>query len=460
MVGDIAYSKIHEIRPILEQLSRNIWENPEEPFKEFKASKWTAFVLENAGFKVELGVTGLPTAIRATWGSGHPVIGFMGEYDALPGLSQSTEPKEDPIISGGWGHGCGHNLLCGAHVGAVIGLKEEMEQKNLSGTIIFYGCPAEEVLTGKPFMAREKVFDELDLAIAFHPATVNFVFQGINAGVNSLEFHYKGKTAHAGGDPHNGRSALDALELTNMGAQYLREHVTDDVRIHYITKDGGTAPNIVPDKATSWYMVRAYTREGVEDAYRRLIKIAQGAAMMTETEVEVKFLGGCYPTLQNNTLAKVVYDCMHEIPWERFSEKDNEYAQLLNADRTEICAKAAKSFGMKEGSFLYEGIRPMRPSNSSGSFDMGDICHIVPTIMFSTACRTVGSPNHHWLTTACSGSEIGEKGMINAAKIMALFGLKVITDPTIYEEAKKEFDESMGDRIYKCPIPEDVLPPL
>lgn len=460
MLGTIAYEAIQKYRPQLDALSKNIWEHPEGPFVEYQACQWTAKLLEQAGFHVETGVFGLPTAIMATWGSGHPIVGLMGEYDALPGLSQALSPEEQPNAGQKYGHGCGHNLLDAAHVGAAIGLKEEMEQTGLTGTIVFYGCPAEEVLTGKPFMAKEHAFDCLDLAIAFHPGGTNSVFQGINAGINSLEFHYKGRTAHAGGDPYNGRSALDALELTNVGTQYLREHVTDDVRIHYMTLEGGTAPNIVPDKASSWYMVRAYTRERIEQVCERLIKVAKGAAMMTETEVEVRMLGGCYPTMQNRFLADVLQECMHQIPWEKFDDEDRRFSEELRKSNLEASARSAAALHMKDGELLYEGVRPIIPSNSSGSFDMGDVCHIVPTIMFSTTCRPVGTPNHHWQNTACSGAGIGEKGMINAAKVMALFGLRVMTDPTICEKAKKEFDESMSGREYKCPIPDGTLPPV
>lgn len=458
MQGTIAFEKIQSVRPALNQLSINIWRHPEGPYQEVKACGWTAALLEQEGFCVETGACSLPTAIIARWGSGHPVIGFFGEYDALPGLSQQLCPQQEPFPNQEYGHGCGHNLLGAAHVGAVIGLKEEMERTGCSGTIVFYGCPAEELLTGKPFMAREHAFDDLDLAISFHPATVNFVYQGINAGVQSVEFHYYGKSAHAGADPQNGRSALDALELTNVGAQYLREHVTEDVRIHYVIKEGGTAPNIVPDKASSWYMIRALSMDNLNSVYERLVKTAKGAADMTETTVEVKYLGGCYPTMQNQVLADLVYDCMHQIPWERFDRDDQLFAKALTAPVSDSCDKAARFFQLEKGGLLYEGIRPMRASNSSGSFDMGDVCHIVPTVMFSTACRPVGVPNHHWRTTASSGSGIGEKGMINAAKIMALFGIRAMTDPSVCEKAREEFLRSMDGQVYHCSIPDGLSP--
>lgn len=210
---------------------------------------------------------GVPTAIKATYGSGHPTIGFLAEYDALPGLSQELAAEKKPIEGQPYGHGCGHNLLGAATLGGVLGLKAEMEEKKLPGTIIYFGCPAEEVLTGKCFMARGGAFDDLDIAIGFHPGKTNVAPMngGVSNALDSVKFHFKGRTAHAGGDPHNGRSALDAVELMNVGTQYLREHVTSDVRIHYIITEGGTAPNIVPDRASSYYFIRALSREAVED---------------------------------------------------------------------------------------------------------------------------------------------------------------------------------------------------
>lgn len=267
------------------ELAGKIWDHPEIAWQEKKASAWTAGFLEKEGFEVERGYVGLPTALKASWGQGGPVIGFLGEYDALPGMSQKLSTKKEPLIEGGPGQGCGHNLLGVAHLGAVLAMKEVMEEKGLEGTIIYYGCPAEEVLTGKGYMARNGGFREMDLVMAWHPGTRNRVGMGRMTGLNSVEFHFKGRTAHAGGDPHNGRSALDAVELMNVGAQYLREHVTDDVRLHYIITQGGLAPNIVPDRASSWYYVRALSREAVEDTYDRLVKIAEGAAQMTETQV-------------------------------------------------------------------------------------------------------------------------------------------------------------------------------
>ena len=265
--GGIAVQKVEEYRNILENLAKTIWENPEEGFREKIACEKTVEVLRNAGFSVEIGAGGVPTAIRAQWGSGHPVIGFLGEYDALPGLSQKTCDHKEPVEEGGFGHGCGHNLLGRLAVGGAIGMKAEMEEKGLSGTVVFYGCPGEELLCGKPFMARGGCFFDLDLALTWHPEKVNQAPISVFSACSGVKFHYKGLTSHAAEDPWNGRSALDAVQLLNMAAEFMREHISPQVRLHYSIINGGGAPNIVPDKAGVWYYVRALDRKVVDQVY-------------------------------------------------------------------------------------------------------------------------------------------------------------------------------------------------
>jgi len=291
MSGEIAQKLIDDKSNVLIELAAKIWENPEIAFQEVKACQWTADVLKKEGFEVEKGYAGVPTALRGVWGSGKPVIGFLGEYDALADLSQQIKTVKEPAEEGAPGHGCGHNLMTPACIGAAMGLKKEMEEKKLKGTIVVYGCPAEEVLTGKAFMARGGAFRELDIAFSWHPGTNNMLNLGIMAALNSAVFHFKGITAHAGAYPFNGRSALDAAELMNVGANFLREHVPDITRIHYAFTEVHGAPNVVPDRASVWYYVRALSRDTVVEVYERLIKVARGAAMMTETEVEVEFMG-------------------------------------------------------------------------------------------------------------------------------------------------------------------------
>jgi len=459
MLGKIAFEAIDKARGDLEAASKKMWENPEGPFKEFIACDVTCELLEKYGFKVERGLFGVPTSIRATWGSGHPAIGLLGEFDALPGLSQAVSTERSPVPGQNYGQGCGHNLLGLAHVGAAIGLKAEMEAGNLPGTIVFYDCPAEEVLTGKGYMARGGAFKDIDLCIAFHPSTMNAVGTGSSNALNNAKFHFHGVTAHAGGDPHNGRSALDGVEIMNVGANYLREHVETDVRIHYAITHGGTAPNIVPDYACVWYYVRAPKRERVEDTYKRLCKVAEGAAMISGTTVEIEYMGGCYNTLNNKVLAEVALEAMNEVPKNEYTPEEIEFARKMNDTKKEQLEAIRKRFSLPADMEIHEGVAPMQDISGGGSTDVGDVQHIVPGIMIRTACYNIGAPGHSWQITACSGHSIGNKGMHFAGKTMALFGLKVINDPNIYKKAKEEFDSYMGGSEYVCPItPELKIP--
>ena len=330
MMETIALKAVDQNAQVLTDLANKIWNHPEVAYDEVKACQWIAEVLRQQGFEVEVGYADLPTAIRATWGKGHPVVGFLGEYDALPGLSQKVSTEKEPVAPGAPGQGCGHNLLGVACLGGALGMKAELEERGLEGTVVYYGCPAEEALTGKTFMARNGAFTDLDVAIAWHGGSMNGVNVGNSNGLNSAIFHFHGITAHAGGDPHNGRSALDAVELMNVGANYLREHVTSDVRIHYVIKEGGTAPNIVPDNASVWYYVRAAGREAIEDTYRRLVLVAEGAAHMTETKLEIEFLGGCYNSLGNQVLAEVCHECMEAIQLPQWTPEELAFAEKLN----------------------------------------------------------------------------------------------------------------------------------
>ncbi|MDO5017965.1 MAG: amidohydrolase [Lagierella massiliensis] len=435
-------------------LSKKIWENPEVSFEEYKACKWYEEFLKNEGFDVTVGDYGVPTSIRATYGSGKPVIGLLGEYDALRGMSQIVATHKEAVEEGAPGHACQHNLLGVAHLGAAIALKNEIEKNNLEGTVVFYGCPGEEELTGKGFMARGGAFRDLDLSFSWHPGNGNAVMMGKMTALNSFEIHYEGQTAHAAADPHNGRSALDALELTNVGVQYLREHVTDDVRIHYSILDGGKAPNIVPDTASSWYFVRALTRENVNDTYDRIKDIAEGAALMTGTKTRVKYLGGCYDTLGNKVLADVLLESMNEVPTPVWSDTDKQFAKEMEEVRT----NKTGSFPIDKntGEYLYEGDSFISYMNSFGSSDVGDVHHICPGILFVTATTNLGAAGHSWQNTACAGMDIGFKGMLYAAKSMALAGLKFMKDEDLVLKAKEQFKKDMGGKEYECPIPEDL----
>ena len=454
MIDTIATKAVDQNAGILTALAKKIWANPETAFNEVNACKWTAETLRNAGFEVETGYVGMPTAIRAVWGKGHPVIGFLGEYDALPGLIQKVSTEKEPLVPGAPGQGCGHNLLGVACIGAALGMKAELEATGKEGTVVFYGCPAEEVLTGKAFMAREGAFTDLDVAFSWHGATTNNVTLGTMTGLNSAVFHFHGITAHAGGDPHNGRSALDAVEIMNVGANYLREHVTSDVRIHYVIKEGGTAPNIVPDKASVWYYVRALSREAVEDTYRRLVLVAEGAAHMTETKLEIEFMGGCYNTLNPVMLTTLTHDVMEQIAMPQWTAEENAFAETLNGKSQQY--EAVKAKGVLEHGPLCTFVEPVLNENGYGSTDVGDVQHIVPCVQVMTATCNLAAPGHSWQITACAGTDIGMKGMLFGSKVMAATAMKLVEDPKLIEEAREEFKKQMNGKTYKCPIPKEI----
>ncbi|MCL1803313.1 MAG: amidohydrolase [Eubacteriaceae bacterium] len=453
-----AIAEIEAKKDLFIDLATKIWENPEVANKEHKAAAWTAELLRSEGFEVQEAYAGVPTAIRATYGQGSPVIGLLGEYDALPGMSQSVSTSKEPIIEGGAGQGCGHNLLGAAHAAAAVGIKREMQERGIQGTIVFYGCPAEEQLTGKPFMARDGGFEGLDCSFAWHPGTANSLTLGTMTAINAARFHFKGVTAHAGADPQNGRSALDAAELMNVGANFLREHVTHDVRIHYVITNAGEAPNIVPDKATNWYYVRALTREAVVSTFERIVKVAQGAAMMTETEVEVEDSGGCYNTLQNKVLCEVAYEAMQEIGMPEYSEDEIAFAKELN-EASPNYQMMVNSGRIPEGEHIARNILPISSDNVYASTDVGDVQHLAPGASFSSTTSNVGAGGHSWQVTACSGHSIGMKGMINAAKILALSCIKVFDSPETLAKAKEEFDEATKGKPYVCPIPQGMQVP-
>jgi len=451
--------EINSHKAELEKLCRTIWENPEPGYHEYTACAGICELLKKEGFAVETGIAGLPTAIRGVWGSGKPVIGYLAEYDALPGLSQERATCRQSAGKE-YGHGCGHNLMGAACLGAVMGLKAEMQAKGLQGTIVYLGCPAEESMGGKLYMAREGIFDGLDCAISFHPMIVNRVTVGSSLAVNQFRLRFHGKPAHASLDPQNGRSALDAIELTNVGINFLREHVPPDVRMHYIITDGGKAANIVPEYAEGTYFVRAANRENVEEVYKRLVKVAQGAALMTETEVEVEFLGGCYNKLHNKVLCELIYECMKDTKQEEWSEEERRFASEINKTVPETHRRILNKYQLDPDAELHTGVLPVQTEGSTGSSDTGDVSWIVPTTSFWTACMPLGTPGHSWQLTASVGSSIGFKGAMFGARSMALWGTRLMENPTLVENAKKEFEEMTKNRPYRSPLPEGSCPPV
>ena len=447
MIKDIIINEIDSCSDEMIRIASDIWNNPEMGWTEKKAVEWMATSLRSHGFDTETGAYGMPTAIRAVWGEGKPVVGFAAEYDCLPGLSQKLSTVHDPVVEGGIGHGCGHNLLGTGCLAACIGLKKAMEETGLKGTVIFYGCPAEEQLTGKGFMAKGGAFKECDFTLAWHPSVTSQDTVGNHTAVEGMRVEFYGRTSHAAGGPQDGRSALDALQLTNIGMEFLREHVVDDVRMHYTITDGGMAPNIVPDFAAGKYFIRALSRDTVVDTVRRFILCAEGAAHMTETEVKIIPLGGIYPTLQNAVIARAVQEARAEIPVSEYTEEELKFADEINRNVPKY----------KEGTKpLLNDNYPLAYNNTFGSTDYGDVEFICPGFQVRECTAASLTPGHSWMMTACSGSSIGMKGMLRAGKIMADAAYKIMADPALLAKAKAEFEAATEGRAYECPITDEV----
>ena len=427
----------------LVELSDAVWGFAEIALQETQSAALLADALEGYGFDVERGVAGLPTAFTARWGSGAPVIGILGEYDALPSLSQEaglTEKK--PIVKGGPGHGCGHNLFGVASLGAAVAAKEVMEAEGLPGTIIFYGCPAEETVEGKTVMAKAGLFDELDAAVSWHPSSENGVSLNSSLALNSFKVRFHGHAAHSAGDPWNGRSALDAVELMNYGVNMMREHVTPTTRIHYVITKGGSAPNVVPDDAEVWYYVRALDRKEVEQYYGRMLKIAEAAAMATETECEIELITGVHNMLVNKAIAEANYRNLELVGAPEFSEEEQEFAKTLQGLFDSV----------QEG--LNEELEPFeeQPYLGGGSTDVAEVSWICPLAQLGTTCCPDGVPWHSWVVVTCSGSSIGHKGMLVATKVLSASLIDLLTDADLLQRAKEEFEKATEGYEYKSPL--------
>ncbi len=453
----------HERR--FSQMSDEIWDNPELQFLEFKASKLQADFLAARGFRISWDIGGLSTAFAAEWGAGKPVIAFAGEYDALPGLSQQDQSEPAPIIAGEAGHGCGHNLLGTGCLAAALAFKEWLQSTGRAGVVRYYGCPAEEGGSGKVFMARAGAFADLDATFNWHPGYINSAMKGSLLSVNRYYFRFHGRAAHAAADPHSGRSALDALELMNIGVNYLREHVTDDVRLHYAILSGGLAPNVVPDYAESYYYVRAKEPGTLEDVSQRVIRIAKGAALMTDTEVEVVYKSGSTRVLSNEVLADLQYDVMRQLGGIEFSNEEQAYAAAINQRFGDANVKTlVNRYGVEPAiaeRALIGDVLPSRDKGfvSPGSSDMGDMSWFAPCSMLQTATWASRAAAHSWGVVATGRTSIGHKGMMYAAKVMALAAAELILSPAILEQAQAEFRAALARSPYKCPIPAEVPAP-
>ena len=467
-IKEHALSWIEENKNRLVKISDQIWEYAELGLIEFKSSSLLADELEKAGFKVERGIAGMPTAFVATWGESKPVIGIMGEYDALPGLSQKKVPYKEPLDPGKPGHGCGHNIHGTTGMAAAIAVKKAMEKNHIKGTIKFFGCPAEENFSGKVFMVRDGYFNGLDAVISHHPGSMNSANLKSCLALNSVKFSFYGKAAHAGGSPDQGRSALDAVELMDVGVNFMREHVIQDARIHYMIEKGGDQPNIVPDYARSWYYVRAPERDQVEYIYKWVLEIAEGAAKMTRTKLKYELIGGLYNIIPNRTICETIVSNMREIGTPKYSDEELRFAEEIAKSippemKLEQLRKSKRPGWEKLVDKLIDDEVPDpwgEGDVSHGSTDVADVSWQAPAVEFNTATWVLGTPGHSWQNVAQSGVGLGHKSLIFAAKVMAATAIDLLTDEDLLKRAKEEHKRRLSGKKYRCPIPPDAKPPL
>ncbi len=452
----------------------HIWGTPETRFAVKESVQQHYKVLEQEGFEVEKGVGHMDYAYVATWGSGRPVIGITGEYDALGGLSQVADLGEHkPLVEGGNGQGCGHNILGMAAVAAGVGIKTFMEEKGLKGTIKVFGCPAEESGYGKAFMARDGVFDGLDLALSWHPSDVTQAWGSSSLAVLQAYFDFTGVPAHAAAAPELGRSALDAAELMNVGVQFLREHMIDAARVHYAFIDaGGESANVVQSHARLYYFVRAPRMDQAQDLFKRVEKIAQGAALMTETQVKEEFDAACYNFIPNHPLTEAVdrnLDLVGPLPLDQ-QELDYErrYTDTVpEAGKQRVLSRTKEAFPdltdeevrkMAESTMALKKYPLVFTDTASGSTDVGDVSWQTPTAQFSGGFEPQGTSAHSWQWAANGKSSVAHKGLLAAGKTLALTAYDAFTDPDLVKAAKEDFDKTFAGQEYKVVIPDDVMP--
>ncbi|MBU8771382.1 M20 family metallopeptidase [Cytobacillus oceanisediminis] len=471
MSNNFAKTFLTENKETFEKISEYIYHHPETRFEEYASAEFLASECEKAGFQVERKSGNIETAFVASYGSGAPVIGFLGEFDALSGLGQvpnktSYEPTELKV-----GHGCGHNLLGTGAFAAACAAKKYLEENNLPGTVKFFGCPGEEGGSGKTFMVREGVFEGLDAALTWHPSPANSIMSLSSLANYQVYFRFKGLSSHAANSPHLGRSALDAVELMNVGVNYLREHVVPEARMHYaITNTGGISPNVVQADAEVLYLIRAPKVQQVDEIYKRVCKIAEGAALMTETELTIEFDKACSNYIPNRSLEKILYQSLQEAGIEKPDEEEKAFAEklwtTLSEGEKESYLDILRGFGYVgdgsefEGKYLAETISAYEPSKEvlAGSTDVSDVSWVVPTAQLTASTSALGTPLHTWQMTTQGISSYAHKGMLRAAEAMALTAVKLLTDQEELEAVKQEFNEFKQANPYTCPIPKEVKP--
>ena len=451
-----------------------IWDFAELSLQEEKSAALYCEVLEKEGFTVEKGICNIPTAFSGTYGSGRPVIGILAEYDALSGLSQeagSLEQKER--IAGACGHGCGHNLLGAGALAAALGIKAYLEETGKEGTVALYGCPGEEGGAAKSFMARDGLWKSLDAALTWHPEDVNEVATGSSNSCIQVQYKFSGIASHAAGAPEKGRSALDAVELMNIGVQYLREHMSDKARVHYaITDAGGRSPNVVQPRASVLYMVRSNHVAEAVDLQARVDRIAEGAALMTDTTFERQFIDGLSDTVSNFALEQLLYDNYKELGVPSYTEEEHAFADKLaktyaGSDRVPGVAAANDEKQKEEvmrmraenGHAMNAFLAPLYQGEAfkAGSTDVGDVSWLTPTAQIHVASWPNGCPGHSWQNVSCDRTEIGHKAAVHAGKVLAAAAIDLFNQPELLKKARAEFEKRTAVG-YVCPIPADAVP--
>lgn len=458
------------------KLAKQIWNYAELAYKETQSAAAMVDAIQKEGFQVEMGIAGIPTAFTASFkcGSGKPVMGFLAEYDALDGLSQEAGKTEQcAVVPGGSGHGCGHNLLGSGAWLAAVATKDYLVKNNLNGTVILFGCPAEEGAGSKQFIARAGYFDDVDFAYTWHPAYLNRVSSRGSVAIMGANFIFDGIASHAGGAPHLGRSALDACELMNVGVNYLREHMIDEARVHYAYSDaGGTAPNVVPAHAVIKYEVRAPKVKQMKELFTRVTDIAKGAALMTGTKMQFEIAMAFSDYTPNKTLAAVMDECLQEFGAPEWTDEDYQLASAMlrsypKQTQLTVFEDIAEIFGEDDVEKLMRKpldsrVHPFDPKDDryeSGSTDVGDVGYATPTVELNVATACLGNVGHTWQNTAFSCSSIGFKGMIRAAEVMTLAAIRTIEQPELIEKARKELLKKNGGK-YVCPLPDYIQPPI
>ena len=450
-----------------QELADKVWSTPETCYSEQNSMSAHVDELKYHGFSVTKGIANIPTAVVGEYGSDGPIIAFLGEYDALAGLSQKADVfHQDPVKKGENGHGCGHNLLGSASMQAAVALRDWLKDSNLPGVVRYYGCPAEEGGAAKTFMVRDKIFKDVDVAITWHPGCLPGIVKGSSLANCRVDFTFEGRASHAAVSPHLGRSALDAIELMNVGVNYMREHMPDKARIHYALIDGGgISPNVVQAKAKVRYVVRDETTPKMMELLERVKEIAKGAALMTQTKVKTKILAGVSNLVYNETLGNIMQGNLDQLGAPEFSKEDHLYAKKYQDTLTRKDIESAYSHAgidLVEGQVLAETVvaGDVKPVDMGGSTDVADVSWVVPTVSLWGANYAIGTPFHSWQMTAQGKSSIAIKGMTHAAMVMAATGSDLISNKTILDDAWSEHNKTIEKEGYMLPISLSGSPPI